>query len=157
AELWMLDDDEFLSCSANWRQPGLPEPVTASAGARIAVDTSECILSWVLADHKPCWTRGIATKPGFVERSAHLIDAGVSAAAAFTIRSAGGITGVVVLLGRNSRPPDAAGMQLLIETGLQLGSWLERRRVAEQNSNAEDTLRSFFDDAPFPYHEADHN
>ena len=77
AELWMLDDDEFLSCKAAWRQPGLPESITAAAGARIAVDTPESILTWVLTDHKPCWTRGISTKPGFAERSAQLENAGI--------------------------------------------------------------------------------
>ncbi len=158
AEFWELDDDcGKLRCVESWQQPGLELSVVAPAECRVAAGVPESILSWVLADQKPCWTRGIASEPGYSERAEAFRAAGIVAGTAFGVRSAEAISGVVVLLGRNRRPPDTLAGQLLVETGVQLGSCLDRRRVAEEVRSAEDSFLSFFEDAPFPYHETDSN
>ncbi len=120
-ELWTSDDDgEFLRCTACWRQPGLDASVNATAGARVTAGTPESILAWVLAESKPCWTRGIAAEPGYAERAAALKNAGISAGTAFAVRHGSsmhgsGINGVVVLLGRSHKPPDPQATELLAE------------------------------------------
>lgn len=155
-DLWALDDDgESLRCTASWRQPGLDPVVSAAEGSRIAVGMPESILSWVLKEGKPCWTRGIVIEPGYADRSMALKNAGIVAATAFSVGNGTKLHGIIVLLGRSPKPPDPHATQLMEEAGAQLGGWMKRRQIAEEIRNGEETFRTFFDDAPFPYHETD--
>ena len=156
AELWMMDaDSACLRCQTSWYEAEIQNLAIGSAEPRVRAGPGTGILAQVAADGNSRQIEAIATEPGYRERAATLERSGIAAGIAFAVRSHYAISGVAVLLGQRRNLPDRNALQLIAETGAQLGHAMERNKAEQELRKAEETFQAFFEDAPVPYHEID--
>ncbi|MEA3198703.1 MAG: hypothetical protein QOE90_131 [Thermoplasmata archaeon] len=128
--LW-LPEDAGLVCTATWRAPGADAQafVDATQGARLA--KGEGLPGRVLASRAPEWIPDSAADARDAAGGA-----GPRGAVAFPLRISGRVAGVIELLARDLRAPDAALVRVLDAIGAQVGLFVERAAAEDARHDA---------------------
>ncbi|OGK78001.1 MAG: hypothetical protein A2X53_22785 [Candidatus Rokubacteria bacterium GWA2_70_23] len=140
-ELWLIDKDAgVLARDYMWSIPALEADDFGAAGAAMifAPGTGLPGRSWV--EGKAIWVPDVAADPGFV-RKALAARLGLHAAFAFPIRARGEVTGVMLFLSRDVRPPDPMLLEVVADLGEHIGQFAERKRVEEALAQSQEMLR----------------
>ncbi len=127
AALWEVEGrDNTLARVHAWQRPGssLTPPGSEAGFDGLGLPGR------VLASGEPAWVADVAEDPGFA-RSEPAAAAGIRAAAAFPITGTRGVRGVIELLSRRPRRPDASLLQAMTSIGRYIGQHMERRRAEE--------------------------
>ena len=135
AELWRMGGDERLRRSASWTAPGAGLEHFIAAGERLSFEVGDGFPGQAWMSRVPLWHAEIDESDGFIRYEAAVED-GVSSTVALPLRAGGAPAGVVVLVSRTPRDPEAGLDRLLEAIGGQVTQFLHRReaeaRVAAQ-------------------------
>jgi diguanylate cyclase (GGDEF)-like protein/PAS domain S-box-containing protein len=135
AELWRMGGDERLRRAAHWVAPGAELERFVAAGERLAFEVGDGFPGQAWMSRVPVWRSAIGEADGFI-RLEQAIAAGINSTVALPLRAGGAPAGVVVLVSRTPREPEAGLERLLEAIGGQVTQFLHRReaeaRVAAQ-------------------------
>ncbi len=135
AELWRMGGDERLFRAAAWAGPGAGLDRFLAAGERLVFEVGDGFPGQAWMSRVPLWRTDIGDADGF-DRRAEAVEDGVSSTVALPLRAGGAPAGVVVLVSRTPREPEAGLERLLEAIGGQVTQFLHRReaeaRVAAQ-------------------------
>ena len=135
-ELWRLDGD-VLRYDAGWHRPGLDTDEFDAVSREIIL--SSCMgLSGQASDTNRARWMGDALL--LSPRAAPAARLGLRSACAFPIHADGKLTGVMVLLSRDSREPDETLLAMLTDIGSRIGQHLDHRRVEAELGHQREVL-----------------
>jgi PAS domain S-box-containing protein len=117
-ELWVPQEGQArLALQERW-----PRAAGEDAGA----DHGQALAARTLATGEPSFDDGALAVP---------------------VRGGSGVEGVMVFRGSESRPPEIALRDLMVDIGLQLGQFLERRRARDALRLRDDRFRALFENS----------
>lgn len=134
--LWEILPDRSMRCVETWCAPGVDARAFQSVTRDLVLAEGAGIPGSVLESRAPVWFEDIPFDPE-LPRADAAAAAGLRAGVAFPLRTPGGVVGVVELLAREPRPPDATVLELLGAVGGQIGGFLEAGRSAAAVTVAE--------------------
>jgi diguanylate cyclase (GGDEF)-like protein/PAS domain S-box-containing protein len=135
AELWRMGGDERLRRAASWTEPDARLDHFIAAGERLSFEVGDGFPGQAWMSRVPLWHAEVNESDDFTRYEAAVED-GVSSTVALPLRAGGAPAGVVVLVSRTPRDPEAGLDRLLEAIGGQVTQFLHRReaeaRVAAQ-------------------------
>lgn len=145
AELWRLDDDERLRRAAAWTAPGAALERFMGAGDWLNYEVGDGVPGMAWMSRVPLWKDDIATDDTTLMRREEAIADGLRSSVALPLRAHGKPTGVVVLVSRTPRDPEAGLDRLLEAIGGQITSFLQRREAEARLAAQAEDLKTLSD------------
>jgi PAS domain S-box-containing protein len=137
-ELWRVDR-EVLRYDAGWHRADLDTDDFDAVSREIVLSRGSGLAGQAWEADRALWTRQLGdllVRP----RAVAAAQLGLRSACAFPIHGERTLTGVMVLLSRESRDPDEALLTMLSDVGSRIGSHVEHRRMEQELSRQRDVL-----------------
>ncbi|HEV3232807.1 MAG TPA: diguanylate cyclase [Candidatus Dormibacteraeota bacterium] len=135
-QLWLVDAEAgLLRWYSGWHLPAAEAVAFLEASRQAAFALGEGLPGRVWASARESWS----ADGGGDGRLAELARAGrgeLRGAVAFPVRTGFNVTGVIELHARRIAEPDHETLQVLTDIGLQLGQFVERKRVEDELTKA---------------------
>jgi PAS domain S-box-containing protein len=133
-EVWLIDaGSPELRLGGIWQTPSLDAAEFNALSRSLAFERGRGLPGRVWEDNRPAWISDVAdvlTEKNF-PRAAEAQAAGLHAAFAFPIRSAGEMIGVMDFFSRSVRPPDDDLLKMFDALGSQIGDFITRKKAEE--------------------------
>jgi diguanylate cyclase (GGDEF)-like protein len=143
--VWLPEGDaRALRCAVTWTDAAAgPEAAAFAAGSRaLEIAPGQGVCGRVWAFRRPAWAPDAAVD-GDAPRSEDALRAGLGAAVAFPIALGDDCAGVLEFCAPDIAEPDAQVTALFATVGGQLAQYLERRRLAaDESRRVEEMLRT---------------
>jgi len=155
AVFWGVDPQgNALTCHETWssRSHGWEKFETAIGNSSIKL--GQGLPGRVWAGGESVWIADLAREPDPAVLPGGTAN-GVRGALAFPIRWDEQFLGVIGLFGGDSNEPDAQVMEALAGVGTQIGQFMERRKIQEQQRLSEARLQAILDHSPAIIHMKD--
>jgi PAS domain S-box-containing protein len=147
AILWLLDErTRLLRSDASWHAPGDRLSAFVRACDRLTFVPGVGLPGRVWSTIEPEWIGDVAAAPGF-PRAEIAERAGLSSALAIPVRGSQELLGVIELLSRRRREPDAGEAALLLAVAAQLAHYVARVRAEESLRASEERASAIFEAA----------
>ena len=147
AILWLLDErTELLRCDATWHAPGDRLSAFVRACDRLTFVPGIGLPGRVWNTVEAEWIGDVAAAPGY-PRAEIAERAGLSSAIAVPVGGAQELLGVIELLSRRRREPDAGEAGLLLAVAAQLAHYVARVRAEESLRASEERASAIFEAA----------
>ena len=130
AALWLIGQDQRLSCVALWHSPELDADEFDEASKGRTFARGEGFPGWGWEQGQPVWIKDIAVETRF-PRSTIAAKLGLHSALAFPITIGEELVGVVEAFTREMRDPDDELMEAKSALGRQVGQFIARNRIEE--------------------------
>jgi PAS domain S-box-containing protein len=128
-EVWFTDaDTPVLRLGGDWHV--FPDDLKQFRAESMTFSHGSGLAGRVWAEGRPVWITDLAEAPFFL-RTAAAIAAGLRAAFAFPIKSAGRILGAMAFFGREVQPPDNELIEMFDALGSQIGDFIKRKKTEE--------------------------
>lgn len=135
-EIWQIDpDNAVLRLSFIWNSPRANAAEFEAFSRQISFAQGEGLPGRVWKSGKPAWIADVTQDLGFCRRDAALA-MGLHGAFAFPIRLRDDAIGVMVFFSEDPQEPDDDLLEMFDTLGLQIGGYIERKRMAEQAAKA---------------------
>ncbi|HEU4560230.1 MAG TPA: PAS domain S-box protein, partial [Longimicrobium sp.] len=132
--LWKIDD-ERLHVVAHWHAAEVDAGEFESVSRAFAFARGEGLPGRAWAACQPVWVVDAAVEPSF-PRAPHALRAGLRAAFALPVQSAGDVLGVIEFFSRQNEPPDSALLAMARSIGSDVGQAFRRMRAEEERDRA---------------------
>ncbi len=130
--LWNVDENAgVLRCTDTWHQPAIDVAEFDAASRQTTFVRGVGLPGRVWASGAPAWVPDVVADTNF-PRAAVASREGLHGAFALPILIRGKVVGVMEFFSREFREPDEHLLGMLTRVGVQIGAFLERRRVEEE-------------------------
>lgn len=136
-EAWLVDPTAArLRCAEIWHVPGEDFDAFTTHSRGLSWERSHGLPGTVWETGQPLWSTDAATDARFV-RHEHPAAAGIQTAVGVPMQLRGEVLGALTFFGTRTQAPDEKLLAMLSTVGLQLGQFIERRRLSEQFRQAQ--------------------
>jgi PAS domain S-box-containing protein len=134
---WTVDPHaQRLRCVTLWSRPGLAVSRFEAITREIALERGALLPGRAWADGQPHWIPDITSQAQYLRRAVAAAE-GLHAAFAVPVLLRGECLGVLEFLSRESRPVDAAILEMMASLGTQIGQFIERHRMRARVAQSE--------------------
>lgn len=138
AEFWAPHErDGVTRCDSSWRAPGVLASELEREAQATALVPGEGFPGRAWRSGGPEWVEDLAIDTG-AHRARAAVSDGLQGAVAIPVSGERGILGVLELFSKQPRRMEAQLLDLLSEFGMQVGSFLERKRTEEEADRLKD-------------------
>ncbi len=142
AGLWLYDDEaEILRCDATWDSGEEPVQEFATASRAFQFRKGEGLPGRIWAENKAIWVSDVTQGTEF-PRAPLARKAELRGAFAFPLCADGRVNGVVELFSRHVVRPDDDLLQMMESLGIQIGLFVERRRIERELKREKESAES---------------
>jgi PAS domain S-box-containing protein len=146
--LWLADQPRgLLHCAGYWSAPGFSAQEFEAATRQHAFPPGVGVPGRAWAERTAVWIPDLRAEDNF-PRAAAATGAGLRAAFAFPVMSAGEVTGVLETFSRAMDRPDDDLLSMLTALGSQIGQVAERERVEKALRDSEAFYHSLVESLP---------
>ena len=139
--VWLVERDaRVLRWMMKWSAPGVQAEELERTSRAMTFAPGEGWPGRVWKSGRPAWIQDFA-EDGKLSRTSLATEAGLSGVFAFPFGSRSDISGVVECFSRELRQPDNDVFQMMADTGMKIGQFMERKRAEEALQAREQQLR----------------
>ena len=142
AGLWLYDDEgEILRCDATWDSSEDPVQKFAMASRALQFRKGEGLPGRIWAENQAIWVSDVTQDTNF-PRAPLALEAELRGAFGFPLCADGRVNGVVELFSRHVVRPDEDLLQMMESLGIQIGLFVERRRIERELKREKESAES---------------
>ncbi|WP_414665019.1 PAS domain S-box protein [Horticoccus sp. 23ND18S-11] len=131
-ELWLTDPtNRMLQCADIWQVPAAPLDAFVTASRTLTWRKGQGVPGAVWSSNAPVWIPDVTVDERFVRRDL-ATQAGLKSGVGVPVRLRGDVIGVLNFFSVRSHPVDADLLATFAAIGLQIGQFVERKRLANQ-------------------------
>ena len=146
-QLWQPEAGrELLQIQATWHSPSLDASDLIARSRRVSYLRGSELPGKVWLNGKPSWIAELRSDTSW-ELAPAAVKLGLRSLFAFPVRNRSEVTGVVVLLSRESRKPDPDIFEMADSLGRQIGDFISRKRSENQIEERERRFRALIENS----------
>ena len=132
AALWLQNEDgATLHCAATWHLPGDELAKFTKDSRSFQFHKGEGLPGRVWKAKKPTWVADVTKDPNF-PRAPFALEASLRGGFAFPLSADDSVNGIIEMFSRTPVQPDDDLLQLVEAIGIQVGLFIEQRRIEQE-------------------------